>query len=64
MWNLTNFHGEEVIWYSKEEYKKVEQNLDKVEKILYNIDAILKDESISDDGALLLIRRELNKWNV
>ena len=64
MWNLTKFNGEEIAWYSEEEYREVEQNLDKAEKILYNIDTILKDESISDDGALLLIRRELVKWNV
>lgn len=64
MWNLTKFNGDTIEWYSSKEYKEVEQNLAKAEKILYNIDAILKDKGISDDGALPLIRRELDKWNV
>ena len=37
MWSLTKFNGEEIAWYSEKEYREVERNLDKAEKILYNI---------------------------
>ncbi len=59
MWNLKNFRGEEVTWYSEKEYKGILDNLAEALKLLYNIDKLIKDESISDEGAILLIQREL-----
>ena len=59
MWNFKKFDGEDINWYSEKEYEEVREHLAEALKILYNIDRIIKDESISDEGAILLIQREL-----
>ena len=63
MWSLTKFNGDTIEWYSSKEYKDVEHNLDEAKKVLYNIEQILKDKGISDEGAIILIQKELKKWN-
>ena len=64
MWSLTKFNGDTIEWYSSKEYKDVEQNLDEAKKVLYNIEQILKDKGISDEGAILLIQKELFLFGV
>ena len=63
MCKIKEFNEDSIEWYSSRGHQdEGEKDLANAEKILYNIDVILKDKSISDDGALLLIQKEINKW--
>lgn len=62
MWRKEDYLGNEVTWYSEEEYGALEKKLDLMDKILYNINQAIKDESLEENGMWLVIEKELKKW--
>lgn len=38
MWKTTNYKGEDVIWYSEEEYEVLKQEIKEKEKIIENLE--------------------------
>ena len=65
MWKKRDYKGEkDLIWYTEDEYKELEEKLAKVEKILYNISSIIENENIADEDVWVEIEGEFKKWNV
>ena len=62
MWRKEDYLGNEVTWYSEEEYRVLEKKLDLMDKILYNINQAIKDESLEENGMWLVIEKELKMW--
>lgn len=60
MWRREDYLGKEQSWYSEKEYEEVKNELDKVNKILYNISKFVEEEH--DWVASIKIREELKKW--
>ena len=47
MWNKKDFLGNEVTWYSEEEYKELEEKLANYEEMLYNVYKVCGNKHIN-----------------